>query len=202
MRTITITAVLILGMAAPCFGVGDPVSSTTKSESQETTTYRRDGKTILKSILYHSVEPERRMLRQVVFSNDKVVAEITDFRGKRCFTVNASSPVSAGLQSSSTGAWEDIVLTDNAATIVDVFEVKGSQLIPISGKRLDLTRSVTTDVKKILSPENVKKTNPQEFRDQIMEFVKKHETEESDNQEINDASDKPTPQDSSRKESH
>ena len=31
----------------------DPVSSLTKDENSETTTFRRDGKTILKSILYH-----------------------------------------------------------------------------------------------------------------------------------------------------
>ncbi len=96
MHTTTITAILILVTATCCLGRAIPLSSVTKDENRETTTFRRDGKTILKATLYRSNGPERRMLRQAVVFNDKEVAFMTDFQGKRLFQCWAQFPCHGG----------------------------------------------------------------------------------------------------------
>ena len=196
MRTITITIVLVLGIASHCFAVGDPVSSVVKDEKSETTTFRRDGKTILKVILYHSTNPERRLLRQAVILNDEVVLELVTFRGKREFSIHPRPHVSVRIeQDSTTGVLENIGLWDDSNVPIELFKVKDSHLIPISGKKLERNRAIVKDVGDVL--QSVKKTTPEEFMDHVGELVKKYKGKESDNEEGIRSNEKPTPQEPS-----
>ena len=107
MKAIMAAAVLLAATAAQCFGAGDPVSSVKKGDREETTTVKRDGKTILRITLYRPSEPEnRRMLRQEVLGNDKVVMAISEFQGKRSFNIfeKAGVTVTIGQDSSQTFA--------------------------------------------------------------------------------------------------
>ena len=176
----------------------DPVSSLTKDENSETTTFRRDGKTILKSILYHSTEPEKRLLLQRVIFHDEVVVDLTDFRGKRAFSIHPNPHVSVGIQQDlSTGALKSVGLMDDSNGIIEAFEVKDSHLTPVSGKQLELDRAVTKDVGELLAPDNVKKSTPEEFGHHVKEVYKKCHTEKSVPQEGSPGNDKPPPQDPS-----
>jgi hypothetical protein len=196
MKTIEAVLILFFGMAVHCYAAGDAVSSLTKDENGETTTFRRDGKTILKCTLSHSTEPERRTLRQTVIFHDEMVLELVDFHGKRLFTTHPKPHVSVGItQDSSTGALENVGLMDDSHGILEDFEVKGSRLIPIPGKDLDFCRAITKDISGLLAPKSVKKTTPEEFRRHVKELVKKYNTEESPLREGKRSNDKPSPQD-------
>ena len=185
MKMIAITSVLILGLAAPCFGVGDPVPSVTRDEKSETTTFQRDGKTILKIIDYHSPDPQRRMLRQAVILNDEVVLELVSFRGKRSFVIHPKPHVSVGIQQdSTTGVLESLGLMDDSNVPIEVFDVKDSRLAPVSGKKLELNRAVIKDVGGLLQGVVKKKTTPEEFMDHVGELVKKYKGKESDNEQV------------------
>jgi hypothetical protein len=198
MKTIGTATILLFSIAGHCYGAGDAVPSLTKDDDRETTTFRRDGKTILKSTLYHSTEPERRMLRQQVILNDEVVMELSDVRGKRVFLARPRPHISVGIQQDSkTGVLEGVHLMDDSNRVIEVFEAKDSRLTPVSGKQLELTRAVTIDVSGLLAPESVKKTTPGEFRGRVKELVKKYKTNESDEQEGNRSNDRPPPHDPS-----
>ena len=146
MKTITLTTILILGIVSRCLGASDAVSSITKGENEETTTFRRDGKVILKIILYHSTEPKRKTLRQTVFVNDNVVMELVEFQGKRLFHVRPDSNVSVCIQQdSSTGVVGAVILTDDSEGVMDIFDVKDSRLTPVSGKVLELIKKHTME---------------------------------------------------------
>ncbi len=198
MRTIGAVAVLFIGIAVHCYGAGDPVSSLTSDEKSETTTFRRDGKTILKSILYHSTEPKNRVLVQRVIFHDQVVVDLSDFQGKRAFVIHPTSHVSVSIQQdASTGALESVGLMDDSNVIIECFEVRDSRLTPVSGKQLELDRAATKDVGGLLAPDNVKKTTPEDFGGRVKGLVKKYKTEKSAPQEGSPSNDKPPPQDPS-----
>ncbi len=195
MKTIAIAMVLILGIAACCFGASDAVSSVTKKGNEETTTtFQRDGKTILRVIQYHSTEQDRRLLLQQVIFKDEVVMFLSDFQGKRAFWIRPNSNVSVGIsQYLSTGALESVGLMDDSNGIIEAFDVKGSRLIPFSGERLELARRVTKDVGGLLAPESVKKSTPEEFGKRAVDLAEKYK-KESENQQVKPSGDKPTSQ--------
>ena len=198
MKTIEAAIILFFGMAVHCYGAGDAVSSFTKDENRETTTFRRDGKVILKIILYHSTEPKKRLLLQEVLFNDKVVMDLVEFQGERAFSNRPDSKVSVGIQQDvATGALEGVGLIDDSNGVVETFEAKDSRLVPISGEKLTLSRAMTKDVSELLAPENVKKTSPEAFAKRAVELVTKYKTKESDNQQGERTDHKPSPQDSS-----
>ena len=203
MKTIAITIVWILAFAEHCFAVGDPVSSIAKGENRETTTFQRDGKTILKVTLYRPTEPEQRrvLIQQVIFNDEEVMA-ITDFEGTRAFSVGPNAHISVLTETTSTGRLEKVELMDDAHRLVELSDVKNSKLIPISGKRLERARALLKDMSELFAPESVKKTTPQGFVERALDLVKKHSTEESDNQATNNSGDKPTPQNPADKENH
>jgi hypothetical protein len=194
MKTIAITTVLILWTAARCLGAGDPVSSVTKEENRETTTFQRDGKTILRVTFHHSCEPKRRCLRQTVIIDGQVVMEVIDLQGKREFLIRPNSHISVSVEQTSTGALQGVALLDDANIPIEFFEAKDSRLTPISGKQLEHSRAVTKDVSAILENIVKKKTTPEEFRDRVNELQKKYNSGESDNQEGKRSDDKPSPQ--------
>lgn len=189
MKAIGTAIVLLFGITSCCLGVGDPVSSTTKEENRETTTFQRDGKTILRIIRFQPPEPERRMLRQIVVFNDKDVLEICDFNGKRLFRFLSVPNVSVGVQqNSSTGFLESVGLMDDSINILEEFEVKDSRLTPISGKRLEHTRAFTKDMTGLFKGVVDKKTTPEAFMKSVNDMVKKHNAKEPDNRKDKDRS--------------
>jgi len=201
MKAIGTVTMLFFGIAVDCYGAGDPVLSLTKDENRETTTFRRDGKTILKISIYHSTDPEKRILLQQVILHDEVVLDISDFQGKRAFLTHPKPHVSVGVQQDlSTGVLESVGLMDDSNGMIEVFEVKDSRLTPISGKQLELHRAFTKDLSGLLSPDNVKKTTPEDFGSRVKEFVNKHNPEKPVPQEGSYNNGKTPPQDEIKKE--
>jgi hypothetical protein len=161
MKAIAITTLLVLGVAAACFGAGDPMSSVKKESFQETTTFTRDGKRILE--VSHSHLPERglEILRQEVILNDKVVMVVVEWRGQCVFSVLPNSTGLVSLQQdSSKGTLETIVLWDASKRFAEAFEVKSSRLTPVSGEKFELFRRALTWDLKLLAPKSVKKSTP------------------------------------------
>ncbi len=186
MKPLCPAIVLLLGIAAQCFGVGDAVSTVTKGDNKEMTTYQRDGKTILEILLSHTTDPKKkRMLLQRVIFNDKEVLAITDFDGKRAFNIAPKSTVEVGIQQdSSTGVLEGVGLMDDSHGIIELFAVKDSRLTPVSGEELERANAITKDVGKIFQDVKDKKiTSGNEMADRAMELKKKYDAKKSDKQE-------------------
>ncbi len=181
MKTIAAIATLFVGIATQCLAAGDPVSSVTKTDREETTTFQRDGKTILKITLYRPTEPELRILYQAVMVNDEVVLVVEELCGTRTLVVREKASVSVSIeQDSSTGELKRVLLTDGSNMVVEVFGVKDGRLTPVSGKKLDITRNYTKDLNEIFARLKAKKTTLEEFLKELGEFRKKYKPERSD----------------------
>jgi hypothetical protein len=182
MKTILTIAATLFGIVGPCFGAGDPVSSVTKTDREEITTFTRDGKMILKTTLYGPAEPkERQVLRQVVLFHDEPVLEAIELRDKRSLKVHAKAAISVMIeQDSSRAGLETVILTDDSNVVVEIFRLENGRLTPISGKRLDFNRDLAKDLSNLFSPENVQQTTPEKFVKQAEDLTKKYGAKEPD----------------------
>jgi hypothetical protein len=178
MRMIAAVVMVVLGIVSQVLGAGDPASTVVKTDKEEKTTFQRDGKTILIVTVYKSSNPARRLLRQQVIFDGNVIAELTEYLDKRGFRMNPKSPVAVGLQQTiSTGAIDGVIV-ENSEGIIEIFEVKDSRLVPVSGKKLESYQDMKKDMTGLL--QSAKDSTPEEFRKRVKEVVKKRQPKEKE----------------------
>jgi hypothetical protein len=180
MKMMGILIVVFMGIPAYCSTIGDPVSSVIKENNKEITTFKRDGKTILVVRVLKLEDPKKQILTQQVVFNDHVLLDICDMHGKRAFNFRSYKKMVVGFQQNAkTGNLESVSLMDESNHFMEIFDVKNSRLIPLSGKELQRQREMIKDMSDLLSPDNMKKTTPEKFEKQARDLIEKYQTQES-----------------------
>lgn len=140
--------------------------------------YRRSGATNLTVKTISRMDDPKMCRIQNVYRNEKVIMDVADMGDGLTILVIAQSECNAGTHFSPAGTLANVSLMDTNLMLLDHFSVTNGVLVPSSSVEIQKANGVAADINELFDPENIRKSSPEEFSEQAVELMKKHENKD------------------------